>query len=244
MFTMKFSSPDKNYWSGAYKNSSFTIIPAGGYLRGWLEKYFQHSSGSVFEIGCFPGGYLDFWGNLGYELNGIDLVDKINPDLYNWLKSRGHQVGELVNGDFVDYKVNRKFDVVYSFGFLEHFINWDQILIKHSELVRPGGRLIIGAPNFRGWAQRLLHFLFDRENYYKHYLPAMDTSKWRRLLEERGFDIIFSGCIGNFDFWSAARPTKVFSRLILPSINFFKKHIKFNNYLFSPYLCLLAVKRK
>jgi SAM-dependent methyltransferase len=239
---MNFVSPSQNYWDRNYQNLNFNFIPNDGYLRKWLEHYFSNGNLTAFEVGCFPGGYLAIFGKLGYELNGIDLTPRVNSDLPQWLASQGYRLGKFYQDDFLKFKTNKKFDVVYSLGFLEHFTNWEEVVIKQAELVNPNGYLVVGVPNFRGGLQRALHYLFDRDNYYKHYLPAMNYKKWRTILESQGFKIIFSGYIGQFDFWAAGRLNPYFSKFGLPIISWLKKNIKFNHGFFSPYICLLARK--
>ena len=42
------------------------------------------------------------------------------------------------------------YDVVYSLGLIEHFVDRVSIVERHVRLARPGGLLILGVPNFRG----------------------------------------------------------------------------------------------
>jgi len=53
-----------------------------------------------------------------------------------------------------------KFDVVYSWGFVEHFINIEEVIEKHLEPFKPNGILNIGVPYFLG----INKFLFGRLN--------------------------------------------------------------------------------
>lgn len=62
----------------------------------------------------------------------------------------------------------RASDVVSSFGFIEHFTNWREVLAKHAEPVADDGHLIIEAPNFTGAFQRWLHVNFDKANSARH----------------------------------------------------------------------------
>jgi 2-polyprenyl-3-methyl-5-hydroxy-6-metoxy-1,4-benzoquinol methylase len=39
---------------------------------------------------------------------------------------------------------------VISFGFIEHFDNPENVIQKHLDLLKPGGILIVGVPNFTG----------------------------------------------------------------------------------------------
>ena len=67
----------------------------------------------------------------------------------------------------------RNLTSVSSFGFIEHFVNWKEILTQQARLVNNGGYLVVEAPNFYGLIQKMLHWFFDKENYKRHYVPSM-----------------------------------------------------------------------
>ena len=43
------------------------------------------------------------------------------------------------------------FDLVFSFGLIEHFDDPRTVLCEHLRLLRPGGRLVVAVPNLLGW---------------------------------------------------------------------------------------------
>lgn len=205
---------EQSYWDDAYANHQLTeVLDAGDIVKAWLLKYVPPiENGTCFEVGCFPGRYLTVLGKLGYELNGLDLTPRVLNDFPIWLKSLGYKTGEFVQKNFLEFSSAKKYDVVCSFGFIEHFTNWEEIFVKHIELVKPGGYLVIETPNFKGLAQRIIHYFLDRENYNRHYLPAMSPKKWSALCRKHGFEIIHSGYIGEFQFWVDKEPTTYFKR--------------------------------
>ena len=74
------------------------------------------------------------------------------------------------------------------------------------ELVAPGGVILIETPNFRGWVQQLLHRVLDATNLRRHHLPAMKPEKWAAVLRKEGFEIVSSGYLGRFQFWTDSPP--------------------------------------
>ena len=42
------------------------------------------------------------------------------------------------------------FHIVYSLGFIEHFKELNIVVKKHTELLKPGGILLLGVPNLGG----------------------------------------------------------------------------------------------
>jgi L-malate glycosyltransferase len=194
----------KNFWDGTYDNIELKIASEDFLLRTWIEEYFpkleNNSKKSCFEIGCCPGQYLAVFGELGYELNGIDFSDNINT-VSNWMKEQGYRTGNFYNQDFLKFDTADQYDIVLSLGFIEHFTNWDEILMKHLSLVKQNGYLVIEAPNFIYGFQNWLHKNLDKESYKRHYTPAMDIEKWAVILERNNFEIIFKGYFGKFDYW-------------------------------------------
>jgi len=159
------------------------------------------TTGTCIEIGSYPGPHLATFGDLGYELYGVDF----NPDnvigLPEWLKKEGFKVGKFWNSDIFEFDPKMMFDVVASFGFIEHFTNYEEIILKHAFLVNFGGYLLITTPNFRGTIQYWLHKTFDKDNLAIHNVQSMRPEVWAKVLKEHGFEIIYHGYFGGFWFW-------------------------------------------
>lgn len=193
---------EQTYWDNSYQNTQFATLPDRDPIKIWLKTFIPKGSGTCIEVGCFPGGILSCFGELGYELHGIDLTPRIEQELPAWLKSKGYSVGTFLQKDFTLFNPKTEYDIVASFGFIEHFSDWQAILLKHASLVRKGGILVIETPNFRGAVQRLLHFLFDKKNYERHNIDSMKPHQWEKTTKNLGFEIVFSGYFGNFLFWA------------------------------------------
>ncbi|MFH0764096.1 MAG: class I SAM-dependent methyltransferase [Candidatus Omnitrophota bacterium] len=197
---------DQKAWCNIWSNHKhFSIASKESIVRRWIEEYFKilkNEEKNVLEIGCFPGSHLAVWGELGYELNGIDFYPRVSNELPHWLKSENYKVGNFYEVDFFKYNEKNKFDVVCSFGFIEHFTNFEEVLNKHAFLVKEGGYLVISTPNYRGFIQRILHSALDTASYKEHYIPSMNPYLWKNIAERSGFHTIFCGGFGNFWFWA------------------------------------------
>lgn len=193
----------ENDWLAGYEHQQFDD-QSNHDIAALLKKYLPHGKGKqALEIGSYPGAFLPTIGRLGYKVNGIDFHPGNTTELPMWLAGKGCEVGSFVSEDFFTYTSNSKerFDLVCSFGFIEHFRNFDAVIRLHAELVAPGGSLVITVPNFRGWMQYLPHRILDKENLAKHYLPSMSPAKWKKELEALGFTVQFSGYFGGYSFW-------------------------------------------
>jgi len=203
--------------------------------------------GSVIEIGCYPGRYLEPFGEKGYELNGIDLMENIG-ELYSIFKGKDFLVGSFEQEDFEKKKFDKKYDVVCSFGFIEHFTNWEEILLKHANLVKLNGYLVITTPNFSGKIQKLLHKYFDTENYNRHVIGSMNPDLWKNLISPFGFVTEFSGCFGGFNFWVEPQHRNIIKKIFLwftiQLTRVLKKLITYNHNIYSPYYGIIAKRIK
>lgn len=194
---------DQAHWDSSYRNLKFSRIHdrVTDWMRGYIEPVPQGVRKAAYEIGCFPGGYLAFLGERGYELNGCDLTPR-TAEMTRWLLELGMKVGSVENTDFATVDSSEKYDLVYSLGFIEHFERYTDVIRAHDRLVRPGGYLILACPNFRGFVQNWLHRKLDNENLMLHNVDAMDHNAWVRVVADLGYSISYAGCFGGFDFWS------------------------------------------
>ena len=117
----------------------------------------------MIEIGSFPGPHLATFGDLGYQLNDVDFCVDNEKGLPDWLRKEGFKTGEFSVSDFFEFQPKRQYDVACSFGFIEHFINYEEVIAKHASLVNDKGYLVITTPNFRGLIQNQLNKHFDKK---------------------------------------------------------------------------------
>jgi SAM-dependent methyltransferase len=153
---------------------------------------------SVLEIGGAPGQYCAYLSKYhGYRPSIIEYSEvgcrktRENFDLL------GLDVRLYQRDFFSDLSDLPRFDVVMSFGFIEHFNDLPDVLRRHVELLAKGGILILGVPNFRGVARRV----FARtapEMLARHNLAAMDLNNWSVLESVHGLTPLFKGYIGGF----------------------------------------------
>jgi len=139
--------------------------------------------GSAVELGGFPGEFSVYLRKYyGLEVTLIDYY--IKPDVIaGILAANGLQTDEItvVEADVTSYTPNLTFDLVCSFGLLEHFADLDVALWYHVKFVRPGGIVLMTLPNFRG-INGFLQYVFDRKNLWSHNLGIMDLAVLKKAL--------------------------------------------------------------
>jgi len=238
---------DQNYWDSSYEDLPLQIISEKDTLRQWIQEYIPPIKENLkcFEIGCYPGRYLAVMGELGFELNGIDLTSHVKTKLPEWLISQKYKVGTFKQMSVFDIDLSIKYDIVCSFGFIEHFKNWEEVLKIHASLVSFNGILMLETPNFSGCIQKFIHKNLDNENYCRHYVPSMNPEKWKEILESFGFEVKEYGYIGKFEFWTDKKPVSLIKKQMLWFFNRITpilRKIKSGSHSLSPYCVLVAKK--
>ncbi len=237
---------DESFWISAKPVvfSSHDGHEIDKFIRKFIPPATQNQS--VLEIGSFPGPFLSTFGKLGYCLNGIDFHPGNERDLPSWLNSMGYCTGEFYTKDFFEFSTDKKFDVVTSFGFIEHFENFEEVIRMHIDLLKPGGTLLITVPNFSGSIQHWLHRTFDKVNLFHHNTKSMNPALWKNILEKQGHVVEWSGYFGDFWFWKGneerSKAKKFFLWFIERLIPRIRKILWFQSPSFSAY-CGIVAKR-
>jgi len=217
---MKDSIVDQQDWDKGYEKTRLEPSAKDDPVRRWLESHIPPGRGTALELGCFPGRYLVVLAMLGYEVHGIDLTPRIETELKGWLLANGYRAGEFIRADVTNHVFEKKYDVVCSFGLIEHFTGWKELLKRHAGLVKPGGFLAVSTPNFRGIVQQALHRSLDGQNLSLHILDAMDPKQWAEVIQPLGFEIVSAGHFGGFDFWVGAEDRNLMQKAVIRLIRY------------------------
>jgi len=211
------SAAPQQYWDDIYVRWPLVYKPERVLFKDVFARFCPRG-GHCFEVGCYPGDFLIYLSKTyGYVASGIDLTPRVADELPEHCRRNGVEVGEILYGDFFAFAPSRGYDVVCSFGFIEHFVDCEAVIERHVRLLAKGGVLFISVPNFR-WIQFCLHWLLDRPNLRRHVTDAMSLSRWRRCVESLGLRVVEDGYYQRFGFWYES-PTS--DRLI----SFSRRHI-------------------
>jgi SAM-dependent methyltransferase len=191
----------QKYWDTSYKELQLSNESHSDEITNLLDEYISEpKSNTVVELGCFPGKYLFYVGMKGAVVSGIDKTPRV-LELIDLFKSSKIKIGKLLKGNIFNHHFGNKFDVVMSFGLIEHFLNWEEILDIHDSLVKKGGKIIVTCPNFRSPINFMFRKIFDSTNLKRHVIGSMNEYEWAKYLELKNYKIDYAGSIGNPHYW-------------------------------------------
>ncbi|WP_151448096.1 class I SAM-dependent methyltransferase [Lacisediminimonas profundi] len=190
----------EDYWAGCKLPSevdqdfSFERCVASA-----IKEHLPPVTGDVLEVGCAPGKWLAFMAKeFGLTPHGIEYSEAGSRATLKNFELLGLPSGQVQSGDFFKLQPGRQYDVVMSFGFIEHFSDVDSVVESHLQWLKPGGVLILGVPNFRGIYHPLQRVL-DPGILDKHNLEIMRPEYFRHLAVRYNLTPDFIGYVGSFE---------------------------------------------
>ncbi len=200
----KLSSQD--YWDEVLSDAKLPRInTSDAYLYSVTMKYVNNiltksSYRSFFEVGCGSSGWLPYFAKkYDYLVSGLDysevgcMLARKNLELLNipyhniFCKDIFHP--NPTNGE--------KFDVVFSYGVIEHFSEPQKVIQIFKTFASENGVLITLIPNFTGLAGRLTKY-FIKDVYDIH--NVINSRQLASYHENNGLEIIKNGYAGAFAF--------------------------------------------
>jgi trans-aconitate methyltransferase len=201
---------------------------------------------TAIELGGFPGYYAIYLKK--YQQMETTLLDYfIHRGLVNQLlETNGMRESDIkiIEADLFNYTPVELYDMVLSFGLIEHFSDTKSIIKTHLAFLKPGGSLFITLPNFtgvNGWVQRK----FDRENYDKHYIGSMNPSLLADHCRQLGLKNVEAYYHGGFSIWLENKAhqsalTKGFVKGLWFAGKVISKVLRVESKLLSPYIVVRA----
>lgn len=140
------------------------------WIAGTLESLGKTSPDvHLVEVGCARSQALPVLAKrLGVSVAGIDYSPNGCEQTRTMMKREGVS-GEIYCSDIfaVPDTLQGRFDVVVSFGLIEHFSNTNEIVSALAGLLKPGGVIFTNIPNMRG-TPGFLQRVLNREIYDIH----------------------------------------------------------------------------
>jgi 2-polyprenyl-3-methyl-5-hydroxy-6-metoxy-1,4-benzoquinol methylase len=168
---------NENDWDQHYTGRSIDSIKRKSNKPTIVDECILNKKGNmVFELGCGGSVYLAKCALNDWKVSGIDFNEQGLNILKSFLQEYNLSYDKLIKDDIFEYDISElenQYDLLMSFGFLEHFNNSEKIISKWSAIVKPGGLVFSAIPNLFS-INAYLFRKFAPAYWSKHvpYLPS------------------------------------------------------------------------
>lgn len=230
---------EESYWNGLY--SAAPVVPQSNdenRPKGFLSRFtkaafsewnFWHvllprylavdPNRKVLEVGSAPGGNLiQFKNKFQYQPFGVEYTKNGADSNRETFAIHGISPKQVIEADFFSesfhHDFREKFDVVFSWGFIEHFTDVDEVIEKHMALLKPGGQLVVSIPNLRGFNYYTLSKYLPKV-IPLHNLTIMNLPVYRKLFARPDLTSQYCGYHGGIHLLMAAVDEAPMSKAML-----------------------------
>lgn len=235
------SITDKEYWDNYWKNYQYDKIPKKVVFERFMPKLTRGIN--FIEIGGFPGVNAAYFYRRG--IRDVTILDfHINKEIVrNFEKINDLPEGTIqcIDNDFFAFSSEKKYDVVFSSGFIEHFEDTRDAITRHIDLLSEKGQLLIIIPNFLGLNGKLQR-RFDRENLDSHNLQSMKISYLKEIMQSFNLYDVSVGYLGKPMVWLEPKPENQKRRKWVKMLSYALKLFPVKGKLLSSYIAIYARK--
>jgi hypothetical protein len=234
---------DRSFWQEYWKNYEYEKIPSEVPFKKFLPKL--KGVRSFIEIGGFPGTYAAYFYKHGCP-NGSLLdfyIDKKMVNTFEKINDIPQDTIKCIESDFFKFETDETYDLVFSYGFIEHFADTKDVISRHNSLIinklGGGAHLLIVLPNFRG-LNGLVQYCFDRKTFRAHNLNSMKIPFLKKIVTELGLKNTQVEYTRKPMVWLAPKASNVLIRKMVKLFSYFLKLFPIKCRLLSPYIVIYA----
>jgi 2-polyprenyl-3-methyl-5-hydroxy-6-metoxy-1,4-benzoquinol methylase len=153
---------------------------------------------TFFEVGCGSSGWLPYFAKK-YDLcvSGIDYSEPGCLLAEKNLAMLGIPYGEIICKDIFEPNCTngKRYDIVFSYGVIEHFHDPGKLVSIFSEFLNPGGIMISLVPNLNGLMGTLSRF-FVKDIFEMH--RVIDSNELQQYHQRSGLHNLKTSFAGTF----------------------------------------------
>ena len=192
----------RKYWDDLWASNSDSVVidTEGTDIHQWINHKFHEYFSKVFkglategqrllELGCGGSTWLSYFAKeYGFKVTGLDYSEKGCALARSFLQNEGIS-GEIICADLFKPPENMiaAYDIVISFGLVEHFNDTTACLVAVRKFLKTGGLLITFIPNMvglNGWLQKKLN-----KRIYALHIP-LDSSDLMSAHRDAGISFV------------------------------------------------------
>jgi 2-polyprenyl-3-methyl-5-hydroxy-6-metoxy-1,4-benzoquinol methylase len=182
----------RDYWDDAWADRSLVVpidprdLSLRNYVNLRLHSIFERILGTrreglkLLEIGCAGSAWLPYFAReYGFEVTGIDYSE-VGCQQAREVLERAGVTGNVLQNDMFDVPdfMKHAFDVVITFGVIEHFADTASCMRTLTSYCKPGGVVISVIPNLQG-ISGLLQKSMNKEVFSLHkVLSAEELNRY------------------------------------------------------------------
>lgn len=233
---------DRIFWKEYWKNYQYKKV----FQHYFFDKYIDiKERNTSIEIGGFPGSMsIYLYKKYGFFVSLLDFyIDKKIINQLEEINGIPKNTIECIESDFFKFQSEKKYDMVFSLGFIEHFDDTYDVIKRHVDLLSDNGQLLIILPNFRG-INGLFQKVFDYKNFKAHNLNSMVISKLENISLDLSLKNIIVEYAGKPMIWlepKAAIGNRI-ARVFVKCLSYSLKLFPIKSKIFSPYIVIKANK--
>ena len=230
---------DKEYWDNYWSNYQYDSIPKKLVFEKFMP--FLIKGNNFIEIGGFPGLFAAAFYKRGVkDITILDFV--INKEIIRNFEIKNNLPEgaiKFIESDFFDFKTDNKYDIAFSYGFVEHFEDTKDVISRHIDLISENGKLLILIPNFLGLNGKVQQ-RYDKQNLDAHNLKAMDIEYLKETMLSFGLSKFTVEYIGKPMLWLEPKPENISYRKWVKLLSYFIKLFPIKGKLLSPFIAIYA----
>lgn len=232
---------DQAHWNEYWGNYQYDKIPKKVVFNKFMPLLTRGKS--FIDIGGFPGIFSAYFYKHGVK--DVTLLDfHLNYEIVRSIENRNDMPLnsiKCINADFLSFHSERKYDIVFSSGFIEHFEDTADVISRHVELLSENGQLLIIIPNFLGLNGSIQRW-FDKQNLDAHNLNSMDISILERIMKGFNLKDLTVDYIGKPMLWLEPKPENKSKRKWIKMLSYVVKLFPIKSRFLSPFIAIYARK--
>lgn len=190
----------KEYWDEVLQNTRLPILVKNSDYGTWIQDDFfgdyiaQGNYSTLMEVGAGSSGWLPYLA-MKYHLvvSGLDYSEAGCEICKKNLRQLGIAFDKIVCEDIFNWKTEDTYDIIISFGVIEHFEYPEKILDICRKHLNQGGLIITVVPNLNGLPGKIVKFFLP--DVYKMH-QVIDLKHLISMHHNVGFEKIKSKYAG------------------------------------------------
>ncbi|MFA5650890.1 MAG: methyltransferase domain-containing protein [Proteiniphilum sp.] len=232
---------DKAHWEEYWKNYRYDKVPRKVVFDKFVPKL--TTGNNLIEIGGFPGVFSAYFYRQG--IRDVTILDfYINTGIVRKFEEINDLPGgsiQCIDSDFFAFTTDKRYDVVFSSGFIEHFEDTENVIKRHVDLLSEQGQLLILIPNFLGLNGKIQR-RFDKENLEAHNLKSMEIPRLKEIMRRFELRDTSVDYLGKPMVWLEPKPENRGKRKWVKTLSYAIKLAPVKGKFLSPYIAIYARK--